>query len=256
MGRAYVTVECRDGIGIVRIDDCNDAYFVSERHPMHRQLRDVFGVLATDQAVRAAVIAGGTDQFCPPPSLSNLKALLAAVPSMPAVLQDEARSIVGNILSFPKPLIAAVAAPATGFGAQVALLADFIVTYRDAVFQDAHVRVGLAAGDGGTLAWPLAMGLAKARHHVLRGHPLSGTEANDLGLIEDLVDTPEEVLPASLLLAARLTRLPAGAYAATKAGLNGWLTMSLPAVFDIVNRAEIDSYASEHFQRMLESSDG
>jgi enoyl-CoA hydratase len=250
-----VTVETNEGIGVVRIATLDPASFVADRHPMHRQLRDIFGPLAADEAVRAVVFAGGADEFCPPPALADLRALLRSVPSMPAVLQDEARSIVANILAFPKPLVAAVAAPATGFGAQVALLADFVVTHPAAVLQEAHVRAGLAAGDGGTLVWPLAVGLPQARHHVLRGHPLSGAKAHEMGLVEELVDTPEEVLPAALRLAAKLAKLPAQAYAATKAGLNAWLTSAFPTVFDPVNRAEIASYGDPAFRRMIGDDD-
>jgi enoyl-CoA hydratase len=250
----YVTIEVVNQIATLRIADPNDDRFAVDGHPMHRELRDVIPVLATRQDVRALVVAGGESQFCPAPDLTNLDRLLASDEGAAERLQDEASAIVSNLLAFPKPTVAALAHPALGFGAQVALSCDFLVTHPNAILQDSHVRLGLAAGDGATLVWPMSVGLPRARRHILRGVPLSGADADQYGLVELLVDTPAEVLAASLALAGRLTRLAPEAYAATKAALNGWLTGVQELVLTPVNRAQIQSYRSAEFEAHLSAA--
>src|SRR5919108_208056 len=58
---------------------------------------------------------------------------------------------------------------------------------------------------------------------LLRGHPLTAEDAAELGVVAELVDTPDDVLPASRALAAKLARTPASAYATTKRALNAWV---------------------------------
>src|SRR4051812_20023405 len=71
----------------------------------------------------------------------------------------EARRIVDGLLECRKPIISAVNGYAMGLGATVALLCDVVVASRSAVFADTHVRMGIGAGDGGQVIWPLLMGV-------------------------------------------------------------------------------------------------
>ena len=50
------------------------------------------------------------------------------------------------------------------------LLCDITVMAEDARIGDTHVsRVGLVAGDGGTVIWPLLIGINKAKEYLIRG---------------------------------------------------------------------------------------
>jgi enoyl-CoA hydratase len=244
----YVSTEQEGSVVTVHIADPNDENFVSGAHPMHRELRDIFPALLDDTSVAAVVIAGGNELFCPFPSVANLDALLTSRSNAGATLQREAREIVEGLIAFGKPLVAAVSAPAAGFGAQLAFLADFIVAARGTYFQDTHVRLGLTAGDGATAVWPLIMGLGRARRHVLRGHPLSAEEADELGLLAELVDERAEVLPAARRLAAKLAELPGPAYAGTKNALNQWLRLSAVTSLEVAAAHQIATYESPEFR--------
>ena len=70
-----------------------------------------------------------------------------------------------------------------GAGLAIALLADVSVAAEDARILDGHTRLGVAAGDHAVIIWPLLCGLAKARYHLLTNKPLSGREAERIGLV-------------------------------------------------------------------------
>ena len=58
----------------------------------------------------------------------------------------------------------------------------------DARIGDTHVsRVGLVAGDGGTVIWPLLIGVNKAKEYLMRGTLLKGKEAKRIGLVNHVV---------------------------------------------------------------------
>jgi enoyl-CoA hydratase len=252
----YVTAERDGAVATVHIADPNDEHFVRDAHPMHRELRDIFPALLDDPEVAGVVIAGGAESFCPFPTLANLDALLASRPGAAQALQREAREIVERLIAFDKPLVAAVSAPAVGFGAQLAFLADFVVAARGSYFQDTHVRLGLTAGDGATAVWPLVMGLGRARRHVLRGHPLSAEDADELGLVAELTDEPAGVLPAARKLAAKLAELPGPAYAGTKHALNQWLRLGAGVALEVAAAHQLATYDSPEFRARRASAAG
>ena len=64
----------------------------------------------------------------------------------------------------------------------------------DAKILDGHTRLGVAAGDHAVIIWPLLCGLAKARYHLLTNKPLSGVEAERIGLVAFAV-ADAEVIP-------------------------------------------------------------
>ncbi len=78
-------------------------------------------------------------------------------------------------LELDKPIIAAINGDAIGLAATHALLCDITVMAEDARIGDTHVsRVGLVAGDGGTVIWPLLIGINKAKEYLIRGTLLKG----------------------------------------------------------------------------------
>ena len=76
-----------------------------------------------------------------------------------------------------------------------------------ATIADPHVRVGIVAGDGGTVAWPLAVGPMRAKRCLLTGDPVSGRRAERLGLVTEVV--PDGRCSREAMAFAR--RLAAGA---------------------------------------------
>src|SRR3546814_1764584 len=86
------------------------------------------------------------------------------------------------MLLVPQPIIAAVNGDAIGLGLTLALFADMSVVADDARLGDTHIKVGLVAGDGGAVIWPLLVGPQRAKEFLMRGKLLKGAEAASLGL--------------------------------------------------------------------------
>lgn len=243
----YINIEKSDGIATLRFADPNDDEFIALSHPMHRELRDVFSFLQADEEIGAVLIAGGDDQFCPAPELANLDVLLNEDPAVAERLQTEANEIVTALIEFSKPTVAMVTSPCVGFGPQLAFLSDALVATRDAYFRDLHVRVGLTAGDGGTLTWPLLFGFGRARRHVLRSVPLSAEEAFELGVVDDVADSEEEAFQAAMALADKMRDLPSLAFATTKAAMAEWLKLGYETSMLPASKAQIATYKSPEF---------
>jgi enoyl-CoA hydratase len=245
----YIAVAVHDGLATVRFSApvVDSEEFVENSHPMHSELRDVWPRLGLDPDVRAAVVTGTDDTFYVGPGLAEVVALIRRKPYSARQLMQESREIVTNLVNFAKPLVAAVNGPAIGMGVQMSLLADSLVAYREGSFHDTHVRVGLGAGDGGTMMWPLLIGLARSRRLLLRGHPLGAVEAQELGLVTELVDRQDQVEPAGLEVARKLMRIPLNAYMSTKYALNQWFRLGELVSSDFGAGLEIATFLEPEF---------
>jgi enoyl-CoA hydratase len=160
------------------------------------------------------------------------------------------KQIVSAMLGFRKPLVAAVNGSASNIGAQIALLCDAAVATEEASFGDHHVEAGLPAGDGGTMMWPLLVGMARAREIVLQGQELTAPEALALHLVSEVVPSGQAVAAATAL-ARRLARLPRMPYFATKQAINNWWRISTAFSWDAALGLEAAALVQSEFKDSL-----
>ena len=181
-----------------------------------------------DRTVRAIVITGaGSKAFCAGADLQSGKAF-ALDPSEP--VGDFARLLRAAKAS-NVPLIARVNGAATGLGATLAVYADLSIADESAVIGDPHVKVGLVAGDGGALMWPMLIGFQKAKELLFLGDNIPAAEAARLGLITHAVPAAE--LDARIdALVERLLKLPPLALRGTKKAINHTLKGLALATFE------------------------
>jgi enoyl-CoA hydratase len=133
----------------------------------------------------------------------------------------EARDLVFNVINCSKPIVSAIHGPAVGAGLVAGLLADVSIVGRNAKIIDGHTRLGVAAGDHAAICWPLLCGMAKAKYYLLTCDPLSGEEAERIGLVSICVDD-DQVHERALAVATQLASGAQPAIRFTKHALNNW----------------------------------
>jgi len=139
----------------------------------------------------------------------------------------EASDLVYNIINCRKVIIAAIEGPCVGAGLAAALVSDISIASRDARIIDGHTRLGVAAGDHAAIIWPLLCGMAKAKYYLMTCEPLTGAQAERIGLVSKVVET-DEVLGEARRVAERLADGPQAALQWTKQSLNNWLKLAGP----------------------------
>lgn len=150
-----------------------------------------------------------------------------------------------RLMTFPLPIVTAIQGAAMGLGANVAFATDIVVAWREARLADPHVKIGLVAGDGGAVLWPLSAGVLRAKRYLLTGDVLTAADAHSFGLVTDLVDHPEDVLPRARALAEQVAALPPLAVQGTKAALNRLVSQRAGEVLQLSLQLEAMTMASE-----------
>ncbi|MFO7274039.1 MAG: enoyl-CoA hydratase/isomerase family protein [Bacillota bacterium] len=195
----------------------------------HTELTYVWQDIDRDPAVDVVVIRGAGRAFSAGGDFALVEAIMKDHDTRARVWK-EARDLVYNVINCSKPVVSAIEGPAVGAGLAVALLADISVAGRSARLLDGHVRLGVAAGDHAAIIWPLLVGMARAKYHLLLNEPVTGEEAARIGLISLCVDDGR-AYEIALALAGRLARGSATAIRWTKYALNNWLRVAGP-IFD------------------------
>jgi enoyl-CoA hydratase len=168
-------------------------------------------------------------------------------------LMGEGIAIIDGLLAMPFPVVAAVQGAAVGLGASVVGCCDIVVAARQVKIADPHVQLGLVAGDGGVLAWSQSMGVMRAKRYLLTGDAITGEQAYALGMVSDLVDTPEEVLPAARALAGRFASLPRNGVRGTKRAFSRLTKDLYGAAFELSFAYEMEALAGDELRETVEA---
>ncbi|HEX4170129.1 MAG TPA: enoyl-CoA hydratase-related protein [Bryobacteraceae bacterium] len=159
---------------------------------------------------------------------------------------QSARRLIDSILNLSKPLICAINGDAAGLGATLALLSDITVMADTARLGDPHVRVGLVAGDGGAVIWPLLIGPSRAKEFLMRGALVAAPDALRMGLVNHVV-ARDEVLQKASELAQEILRNPVWAVRWTKQSVNKWLKQQVELIFDASIAFEmLSAFSADH----------
>lgn len=198
---------------------------------MHEQLIGILTKIEGDRNIRACVLASSGKHFSAGGDLNEV-ARIQGDPQVRQAFQRQGRQLMNALFDSPVPIVVALQGDAHGLGANIVLACDAVVAAKTAKLSDAHVVAGMVAGDGGCVVWPQAMGMMWAKRHLLTGDPISAEKAYSCGMVTDLVDTPEETLPAARALARRIAALPPLAVQGTKRALNRVMQQRAGEVFE------------------------
>jgi 3-hydroxyacyl-CoA dehydrogenase / enoyl-CoA hydratase / 3-hydroxybutyryl-CoA epimerase len=200
----YTTVirydEGEDGVVVLTLDDPNagantmNADYVESMDAVVRRLEDevesVRGVILT--SAKSTFFAGG-----------NLKDLYRAGPDDAKAIFEQSMRVkqqLRRLETLGKPVVAALNGTALGGGLEIALACHHRVAVAGskAKFGQPEVKLGLLPGGGGVVRLTRMLGVVSALMNVMGlGQDLSPEKALELGVISELVDSPEELMAAA-----------------------------------------------------------
>ena len=211
MSENGVAFERRGAVAIVTIDD----------EPYNRlsfafmdTLEPLVGEIATDDGIRAVVITAAGDQNF---SVGmNLKELIGALGDRSRVdhILDQRLRVLSAIENMSKPWIATLFGNCLGGGLELPLACHFRLAAQDgANIGLPELHLGTVPAWGGSARLVRCIGRDRAIDMILRARTVSGPEALNLGLVNEVWPNPE-LKERAIALAAELATQPAAAMAA------------------------------------------
>jgi enoyl-CoA hydratase/carnithine racemase len=219
-----VVREDRAGIALVKLNR------PAQRNALrYESWTELFATLAAsvNDGARGIVLAGAGGFFSAGGDLKTGPAH-GTGPMGPAGRVEHAQRVMEQLKAIPVPTIAAVEGAAVGLGWSLALSCDLVVAASDAFFSAPFVARAVVP-DGG-LAWRLSqqLGRNQAASFLLRGSRLGAVEAQQVGLVTDVVD-PGTAVDHAVGIGSELGKADAGAIEMTKRLINSGEAAQLAA---------------------------
>lgn len=205
--------------------------------PVKVALRQALAAAEADPGCRAVVLAGAGDRaFCVGQDLREHAGNLKTGEGL-ATVREHYNPLATTLYEMDTPVVAAVRGAAAGAGASLAFLSDFRVGGPGTRFSMAFSGIGLSADTGASYILPRLVGRAKAAEMLMLGTPVAAEAAFRLGLLTEVADTDDAVLPRARELAAKLAAGPTVAY--------GWIKRQLRVDGDLAAGLEAEAQGQQ-----------
>jgi enoyl-CoA hydratase len=217
---------------------------------LHYAIGEVWHRLASDDSASAVILTGAGRAFCTGGYMANF---IRSNRDPVARRRDirHAERVATAMMACDRPIVAAINGPAIGLGCSLAIMSDIVLIAEDTYMADTHVNVGLVAGDGGAVTWPLVTSLLKAKEYLLLGDPIPAAQAVEMGLANRVV-AKDSLMDEARALAERLVAQPQQALRDTKRALNKHLQHAAELVLAFALAAETESFGTEDVGRIAQ----
>ncbi len=217
---AYLTLNRPEALNVYNIQMRDDLY-------------EVLSAIRDDDEVRVAIFKGaGEKAFCAGADLSEF--ITAPSPIIARHVRFE-RDVWGLFLSVPQPLLAALHGYVLGSGIEIALCCDIRIASEDVRFGLPEVGLGIIPAAGGTQTLPRTIGRGRALEMLLTNRWLSGEEAFQYGLVNQIVPR-SKLLETAEEMARKIASYDPMAVRNAKQAVVKGLDLPLPQGLDLEKR--------------------
>lgn len=186
-----IKTETIDTLGLITLNR------PESRNPLDRttatEVLAALEMFFADDHVRSIGLTGAGKAFCAGGDLAQMKRFAEMGTAAAFEWSDPIVAMNRRMLSAPKPVIAAVNGPAYAGGLGLAGMCDIVLATRSATFATPEVKVGLFPM---IIVAHLARSIPRKKLFELMftGEPMDATEAHDLGFVNRVYESTEEML--------------------------------------------------------------
>lgn len=223
-GVAVLTLNRPDGLNAVTMD-------------LQQRLDEALSALSVDSDIRCLILTGAGDRAFSAGYDVHEMGPWSAEELMLALLQRE--QWVWRVAAHPQPIIAALNGLTYGVGAIMASSVDVRIGCPDTVWR---FTAGQHGGANATWSLPALVGRGRAAELLMTSRPVDAAEAERIGLLDRLVGSRQELLPAAIETATAIAASPPAGTRAIKRLLREHVGRSVEEAFvaeNIVMRTEL-----------------
>ncbi len=189
-----------DGVVILTLDDPNQSANTMNA-AYGASITDAVDRLETEKdEITGVIIASAKKTFFAGGDLNDLKTVTPETAEEFAGWVRENKAVLRRLETLGKPVVAAINGAALGGGLEICLACHHRVAVDDAKVQLGfpEVQLGLLPGAGGVVRTVRMFGIVNALMQLLlQGQRIRPGKALEMGLVDELVATREELLPAA-----------------------------------------------------------
>ncbi len=167
------------------------------------ELSDALDVVSNDESIKVVIITGtGERSFS---AGGDIRYVIDIDPIEAENYASFVHHFLNKIENLEKPVIAAINGYALGGGCQLALACDIRIASSNAKIGQTEVKMGIPPGWGGTQRLTRIVGMAKSKELIYTGKMITAYEAEEIGLVNLVVNLTEEEKSSSIRTGATET---------------------------------------------------
>jgi enoyl-CoA hydratase len=198
MSNASVSVECRDWISTVTIDNPPDNFL--DKDVLSKLNRTVSDVHSEQSQLRVVLFTAKGKNFS---AGIDYAGFLKMTRDEAGHVAEVGYNLLRHIEGLPVPVIAAVKGETTGAGLGLALAADIRIASSDAVFSFPEAQFGVPPIFGSSQRLYKTVGVGRAKELLFTGRTVDAGEALRIGLVNTVVP-PDALDEEAVRLANRI----------------------------------------------------
>lgn len=158
---------------------------------MMRELGGVVAEVGRNHSVRTTVITGTGKVFL---AGADIKEMSQFAPEQAREYGSLGQSVLNAIENLPSITVAAINGAAMGGGLELALACDFRIAVKSARLGLPETSLGLIPGWGGIPRLTKLVGPARAKKLFFSALPISAADGHAFGLVDEIFNSPEDVV--------------------------------------------------------------
>jgi 3-hydroxyacyl-CoA dehydrogenase/enoyl-CoA hydratase/3-hydroxybutyryl-CoA epimerase len=189
-----------DGIVVLTLDDPNQSANTMNRAYAESMAATIERLEAEKDDIKGVVLTSAKKTFFAGGDLNDLKTVTRAQSAEFAAGLREIKAQLRRLETLGKPVVAAINGAALGGGLEIALATHHRVIVDDpkAKLGFPEVKLGLLPGGGGVVRTVRMFGIVNALMQLLlQGQEVRPAQAKEMGLVDEVVATRDDLLPAA-----------------------------------------------------------
>ena len=245
-----VVIEKQGHVAVIKIEHMQAMNALST--DMYAQLEEAFDSVAAMDDVYCVVLTGSStvnkkgktvNSFVAGADIAEMSTKTCAEGKL---FGNESNRVCWKIENFKRPVIAAINGFCLGGGCELAMSCDIRLASANACFGQPEVGLGITPGCGGTQRLARLVGLGKAKEmlYTARGN-YTAQDAKDMGLVNEVYETVEELEEAALALAQEIAAQAPIAVALVKEAVNVGMQTDLNSALKLEGNCFGECFATE-----------
>ena len=189
-----------DGVVILILDDPNQSANTMNAAYAESMAATVDRLEAEKDDIAGVVITSAKKTFFAGGDLNDLRSVTSEHSEEIARFVHDGKALLRRLETLGKPVVAAINGSALGGGLEIALATHYRVVLDDPKIQLGfpEVQLGLLPGAGGVTRTVRMLGIANALVALLlKGQRVDPEQAKEIGIVDEIVATREDLLPAA-----------------------------------------------------------
>ena len=229
-----IIVTKTDNIATVTLNRPNSANGINPA--LARELAKAALDCDQDKSIRCVILTANGKLFCAGGDLKSVGGEPDKAAAKIKGMADDLHRATSSFARMEKPFIVAVNGMAAGAGFSIAITGDFVIAAESAKFTMAYTAAGLSPDGSSSYYLPRLIGIRKTMDLMMTNRRLTATEAENWGLINQVV--PDDTLQTTAMeLAQKLANGPTAAFATVKKLLLCSFDNSLETQMELEGRA-------------------